>query len=84
MATYPDSLVPPLAFRFSDDQVYHEMAPIGHYNLERSDKHALLSLLPDSFTSFSPKKKTLEDARRRTHSLESQKKNQLETITFTF
>ena len=34
MATYPDALVPP--FRSSDDQVYHEMAPISHYNLEEA------------------------------------------------
>ena len=31
---HPDALVPP--FRSSDDQVYHEMAPIGRYNLEEA------------------------------------------------
>ena len=71
--TNPDALVPP--FRSSVDQVYHEMAPIGHYNLEEASNmvfscYCLHRLL------LSSRKIKHKDARTL-----SNQKNQ--TITFT-
>jgi hypothetical protein len=62
----PYLLVPP--FRSSVDQVYHEMAPIGHYNLEEAT--SMFFSASFQVISPSPKNKT----QRRTHTLESKKK----------
>ena len=72
-----DALV--LPFSSSVDQVNYEMIPIVRYNLERSDKHDLLSLLSASFTSPFPKNKTHKDSRTL-----SNQKNQMITFTSDF